>query len=108
MFPVGWDWRRDFFEQSKRVYNTVLFAKNETGCNPIVVGHSFGGVVAYTAFTRYGKDFSDNVHAMLYSVSPFSPLAGGAGGTYVSCSRSTFIPCTLDLHREGSSHMDTF
>ena len=79
-FPVGWDWRRDFYEQSERVYNTVLAVKEETGCNPIVVGLSFGGLAAYTAFTRYGKAFSDNVHGMLYAVAPFTPMAAGAGG----------------------------
>ena len=79
-FPVGWDWRRDFYEQSERVYNTVLAVKEETGCNPIVVGLSFGGLAAYTAFTRYGKAFSDNVHGILYAVTPLIPQALGAAG----------------------------
>jgi hypothetical protein len=82
-FPVAYDWRRDFFEQSERVFNMVLFAKEETGCNPILIGFSFGGLAAYTAFTRYGADFADNVHGVLYAVAPLQPLAVAAGGTCV-------------------------
>lgn len=74
-YPVAWDWRRDFYEQSERVLNMVLFAKQETGCNPVVVGSSFGGLVAYTAFTRYGAAFADNVHGMLYAVCPLYPMS---------------------------------
>lgn len=81
-FPVNWDWRRDFFEQSKRVYDMVLFAKSETGCNPIVVGHSLGGLLTYTTFTRYGKKFADNVHGVLYGTAPLTPAAGGVGGKF--------------------------
>ena len=83
-FPVGYDWRRDFYEQSQRVYDAVLAVKEETGCNPLLVGLSFGGLTAYTAFTRYGEALADNVHGVLYAVAPFTPLAAGAGGTMLS------------------------
>ena len=79
-FPVGYDWRRDFYEQAQHVYDAVLAAKEETGCSPILVGLSFGGLTAYTAFTRYGPALADNVHAVLYAVAPLTPQAAGAGG----------------------------
>ena len=67
------------------MYDAVLAVKEETGCNPLLVGLSFGGLTAYTAFTRYGPALADNVHAVLYAVAPFTPLAAGAGGTRVAC-----------------------
>lgn len=75
-YPVSWDWRRDFWEQSEAVYNMTMLAKNQTGCNPLLVGHSFGGVLTYTSFTRYREELADNVHAVLYVTAPLQPFSG--------------------------------
>ena len=85
-FPVGYDWWRDFYEQSQRVHNAVLAVKKETGCNPILVGFSFGGLTAYTAFTRYGQVFAGNVHGVLYAAAPLTPNAAGATGVQLQIS----------------------
>jgi pimeloyl-ACP methyl ester carboxylesterase len=89
-FPVAWDWRRDFYEQSERVYNMVLHAKEQTGCNPILIGISFGGLVSYTAFTRYGAEFADHVHGVLYAVTPLQPMAIGATSALVGLDQVPF------------------
>jgi pimeloyl-ACP methyl ester carboxylesterase len=75
-YPVSWDWRRDFWEQSEAVYKMALWAKNQTVCNPILVGHSMGGVLTYTAFTRYREALAENVHAVLYATAPLQPFSG--------------------------------
>lgn len=77
-YPVSWDWRRDFWEQAEAVHNMALLAKNQTGCNPILVGHSLGGVLTYTAFTRYREKLADNVHAVMYATAPLQPFSGAA------------------------------
>lgn len=81
LFPVALDWRRDFYEQAEHVYRGVMTAKEGTGCNPIVVGLSFGGLLAYTAFTRYGRDFARHVHGVLYAAAYLQPRAVKSMGT---------------------------
>lgn len=75
LYPVAWDWRRDFWEQSQRVYDMVKYAHVQTGCKPIVIGNSFGGMTVYTAFARYKQELADHVAGVLYTVVPFQPSA---------------------------------
>jgi hypothetical protein len=74
-YPVAWDWRRDYWEQCEAVYNMTLLAKARTGCNPILVGYSLGGLLTYTAFTRYREALADNVHGVLYTAAPLQPFS---------------------------------
>jgi pimeloyl-ACP methyl ester carboxylesterase len=79
LFPVAYDWRRDFWDESQRIYDMVLHAHSETGCKPILVGLSFGGLLTYTAFTRFREQLADKVHGVLYAVAPMQPSAAAIG-----------------------------
>lgn len=53
----------------------------ETGCRPVMVGHSFGGLLAYMTIARYQERAARVAAGVLYATAPFqgsSPKVHGA------------------------------
>ena len=74
LYSLAYDWRRDLWEQADRLEAVVDEVLAETGCAPIIAVHSFGGILTYAAFSRFGKSFADKVHGVLYGASPVQPF----------------------------------
>jgi hypothetical protein len=68
LYPTNYDGRRDAWEQSERILKMVEFAKEETGCSPIIVAFSTGSFLVQNAFARFGREFADMIHGVLYTV----------------------------------------
>jgi pimeloyl-ACP methyl ester carboxylesterase len=84
-YTVAYDWRRDFWPEAARVLRMLQHIHDNTGCRVIVVGHSFGGRLAFTTIARYGPHAADFIAGVLYASSPFH-----GGATQVACEpRST-------------------
>eukprot|EP00892_Ulva_mutabilis_P005840 jgi/Ulvmu1/3628/UM017_0040.1 len=75
LYTVAYDWRRDLWEQADRMAEMVDFVLEETGCKPIIVAHSFGGLVTYNAIARFGKATADKIQGVLYGGTPVQPAA---------------------------------
>lgn len=80
LYTVAYDWRRDLWEQAQRMADMVDFVLEETGCKPIIVAHSFGGLVTYNAIARFGKATADKIHGVLYGGTPVQPSASVIAG----------------------------
>ena len=75
LYTVSYDWRRDLFEQAERLATVVDKVVNDTGCKPVVVAHSFGGLITYGAIARFGKEIADKIQGVLYAGSPVQPAS---------------------------------
>lgn len=86
LYTVAYDWRRDLWEQAERMAAMVDTVVEETGCKPVIVAHSFGGIVAYNAIARFGKATADKIQGVLYGGAPMQPAAFSLSGKYLSTS----------------------
>lgn len=82
LYSVSYDWRRDLWEQAEYVAAVVDKVLNETGCKPIIVAHSFGGLLTYTTIARFGKATADNIQGVLYGGAPVQPSAIALSGVH--------------------------
>ena len=89
LFTVAYDWRRDLWEQAERMAAMVDTVVEETGCKPVIVALSFGGIVTYNAIAWFGKATADKVQGVLYGGVAMQPTASSPAGTYLQ----TVRPC---------------
>ena len=97
-FNMGWDWRRDLWEQSERIGRHVAMIRNTTDCRPILVGHSNGGRLIYVGLGRFGAELADEIAGVLYAAPNMLPNAGVAPGAFalplsVACRSQPRGPC---------------
>lgn len=88
LYTVSYDWRRDLWEQSERMAAVVDKVVNDTGCKPIIVAHSFGGLVTYNSIARFGKATADKIQGVIYGGSPVQPAASSLSGVRLSVHHS--------------------
>ena len=74
LYSVSYDWRRDFWEQSERLVKVVDAVLAETGCKPIIAAHSFGGLLTYMFFARFGETEAAKIHGVFYGAAVFRPF----------------------------------
>ena len=86
-YSAAWDWRRDLYEQSVRVADKVAQIRDDTGCRPIVAGHSFGARLVHTALARGDLELSGEVAGVMYFAGAF------LGTTYLGPGKSPLATC---------------
>ena len=77
----------------------------ETGCRPIMVGHSFGGLLAYMTLARYEERAARVTAGIVYATSPFQGSAPKVHGANRVLLTAQSAPGPLRFRAQPKVHL---